>query len=322
MWREFFKFDLALQLRQPLLWVCALLMALMAFGATSSDAVQVGGAIGNVHRNAPLVVAKLLATFSVLSMLVITMFVAAPVLRDHEVGISDMLFATPMRKHDYLLGRFGAGMVACLVIFGVIAAGMMLGSFMPWIDASQLGAFPGAAYLWSLGFMVLPNLLFIGALLMLLAATTRSMLMVYVGMLGFFVLWIVGGVLARDISNAWVPVLLDPFGITALGRMTRYYTTADANTALPAIGGYLLANRALWGAVTLVLLAATVLLFKPQRAGTGRRLPRRPRPRRCRASPRALAAPPASPRSCTSSPSIRPRCFAACRSWSCCCSRS
>ncbi|UUZ53857.1 hypothetical protein LP419_35570 [Massilia sp. H-1] len=106
MWREFFKFDLGFQLRQPLLWVCALILALLAFGAASSDAVQVGGAIGNINRNAPLVTAKLLGAFSFLSMLVVTMFVAAPVLRDHEVGIADMLFATPMKKRDYLGGRF------------------------------------------------------------------------------------------------------------------------------------------------------------------------------------------------------------------------
>jgi ABC-2 type transport system permease protein len=38
---------------QPLLWVVAGVFGLLAFGATASDAVQVGGAIGNVWRNAP-----------------------------------------------------------------------------------------------------------------------------------------------------------------------------------------------------------------------------------------------------------------------------
>lgn len=272
MWREFFKFDLAFQLRQPLLWVCAFVLALMAFGATTSDAVQVGGAIGNVHRNAPLVVARILGSFSVLSMLVITIFIAGAVLRDSEVGISDMLFATPMRKLDYLGGRFAAGLAACAIIFGVIALGTMAGPLMPWVDARQLGAFPGFAYLWSLGVIVLPNLLFIGALLMLLAATTRSMMMVYVGVLGFFVLWITARTLTTDLDNVWIPVLIDPFGITALNRMTRYFTTSEANAALPELGGYLLANRALWGAMALAMFAATVALFKPQRAGTGKRL--------------------------------------------------
>jgi hypothetical protein len=121
------QFELGTQLRQPLLWVCALLFGALAFGATTTDAIQVGGSIGNVNRNAPLVVAQLLGAFSLMSMFVVTIFIAGTVLRDSEVGISDMLFATPMKKRDYLVGRFAAGLVACLFIFAVIVGGMMLG---------------------------------------------------------------------------------------------------------------------------------------------------------------------------------------------------
>ena len=272
MLREFFKFELSTQLRQPLLWVCAVLFGALAFGATTTDAIQVGGAIGNVNRNAPLVVAKLLGAFSLMSMFVVTIFIAGSVLRDSEVGISDMLFATPMKKRDYLAGRFSAGLVACLFIFALIAAGMMLGPLMPWVDAQRVGPFPGGAYLWSIGVIVVPNLLFVGALLMLLASTTRSIMLVYVGVLAFFVLWVVAGSFTSDIDNEWIAVLTDPFGIRALGRATRYFSTAEANAGLPDLGGYMLANRLLWAAVALALFGLTLVLFKPQRAGTGKRL--------------------------------------------------
>jgi ABC-2 type transport system permease protein len=39
--------------------------------------------------------------------------------------------------------------------------------------------------------------------------------MVYVGVLAFFVLWIVAGV-HPNIDNEWIAVLLDPFGVRAL----------------------------------------------------------------------------------------------------------
>ena len=271
MWKEFFKFDLGYQLKQPLLWIFAVILALMAFGASSSDSIQIGGAIGNINRNAPTVVAQLLTMFSLLSMLLITIFIAGAVLRDSEVGMADMLFATPTRKWDYLFGRFAAGFVACLVIFAAIALALMLGPLMPWVDPQRVGAFSLHAYAWSFAVMVIPNLLFIGALLMLLAATTRSMLLVYVGVLGFFVLWGMAGAFTRDINNEWIAVLLDPFGMRALGRMTRYFTSAEANAGLPPFSGFLLANRLLWLGITAVLFAATVLLFKPQRTGTGKR---------------------------------------------------
>lgn len=272
MLREFFKFELAFQLRQPLLWVCALIFGALAFGATTTDAIQVGGSIGNVNRNAPVVVAQLLGVFSLMSMFVVTIFIAGSVLRDGEVGISDMLFATPMKKHDYLIGRFAAGLVACLLIFAMIVLGTMLGPLMPWVDAQRVGSFPGAAYLWALGVLVVPNLFFIGALLILLAATTRSIMMVYVGVMGFFVLWIVAGSFTQNIDNEWIAVLADPFGLRALSRATRYFSTAESNAGLPDLQGYMLANRLLWSAVALALVGLTLALFKPQRAGTGKRL--------------------------------------------------
>lgn len=272
MWLEFFRFDLRFQLRQPLLWVIAVIFGMLAFGASTSDSITVGGAIGNVNRNAPTVIAQFYGVFSVLSMFVVTIFIAGAVLRDSEIGISDMLFATPMRKHDYLLGRFLAGLTACFVIFVFVSLGLIVGPYMPWVDAARVGGFSWQPFLWGLGVFVLPNLLFIGALLTLLAATTRSMMMVYVGVIGFFVLWIVAGAFTRDISNEWTAVLLDPFGIRAYGRMIRYFSTAESNSILPALDGYLLANRALWSVIACALLGLTLVLFKPQRAGTGRRL--------------------------------------------------
>ena len=76
----------------------------------------------------------------------------------------------------------------------------------------------------------------------------------------------------RDISNEWMAVLLDPFGVRAYGRMVRYFSTAESNTILPALNSYLLVNRICGQGIALVFFGLTVWLFKPQRAGTGRRL--------------------------------------------------
>ena len=272
MWLEFFRFDLRYQLRQPLLWVSGLIFALLAFGASSSDAVVVGGAVGNVYRNAPIVIAQFLGVFTILSMFIVTIFIAGSVLRDVDIGISDMIFSTPMKKRDYILGRFTAGLLACLSIFVLISLGIMLGTVMPWVDVARIGPFSLAPYLWGFAIFVIPNLLLIGALLMLLAVTTRSMLLVYVGVILFFVLWSVAGVLSRDISNEWLVVLMDPFGVRAFARMTRYFSAAEANSGLPPFSGFLMANRALWTLVAFILIGMTIGLFKPQRPDTGRRL--------------------------------------------------
>src|SRR5688572_12189150 len=101
MFSEFFRFDLRYQLRSPLLWVAGFVFALAAFGATSSDVVQIGGALGNVHRNAPAVIVNFFVNFSVLGLFIVTFFVAQPLLRDFELGADELFFSTPMRRRDY-----------------------------------------------------------------------------------------------------------------------------------------------------------------------------------------------------------------------------
>ena len=121
---EFFRFDLRQQLRSPLLWVAGLLFALFAFGATSSDFIQLGGAIGNVNRNAPGVIVNMFINFSLLGLFVVTFFIAQPVLRDFELGTDELFFSSPMKPRAYLAGRILAGMVAALAIFVLTSGGI------------------------------------------------------------------------------------------------------------------------------------------------------------------------------------------------------
>lgn len=270
MYGEFFRFELRYQLRQPLLWLIAAIFGLMAFGATSSDAVTVGSAIGNVWRNAPSTILNLLGAFSLLSMFLIAIFIAGGMLRDYQLNTADLFFSSPAKARDYLLGRFSAGTAACLLIFIAIVIGMILGQFMPWIDPKRLGPFSLTPFAWGLLIVVLPNLLFAGALLALLAALTRSLMMVYLGILAFFVLWIMAGAMTRDLDNVWVAVLIDPFGLRALSRTLRYWTVEERNTQLPELVGYLLVNRVLWASVAVAMIVAMLHFFSPLRAGTGK----------------------------------------------------
>ena len=267
---EFLRFELREQLRSPLLWLMAGLFALMAFGAATSDSIQLGGSIGNVHRNAPTVIATWLGLFTLLGLLVITLFISGALLRDFELGTAELIFASPIRRRDYLLGRVLAALLASLLVYVLIAIGIFVAPFMPWIDPARLGPVSLRPYLWTFAVIVIPNLLFTGALLSLLAVLTRSILWVYIGVIAFFVLWGISGALLADIDNVWIATLSEPLGLRALSRTIRYWSAEERNNGIPALGGYLLANRALWLAVAIGLFAATFAMFRTERSGTGK----------------------------------------------------
>jgi ABC-2 type transport system permease protein len=258
---EIFRFELRYQLRQPLFWIASFFLFLMAFGAISSDAVQIGGSIGKVNRNAPFVIQQLLLILSLLGVFVTTAFVASTVLRDFEHRTQGMFFTAPIKKRDYVLGRFTGAYVASVLLFLSVVAGILLGSFMPWLDPARLGPTTLAPYAAGLAVLVAPNLLLTGALFFAIATWTRSMIYTYAGVLAVFVGYGVAGAMAGDIENETQAILFDPLGAGAFGIVTRYWTVAERNTRSLELAGPFLANRLLWLGVALVVLALAYWRF-------------------------------------------------------------
>ena len=260
-------FERRLILRSPLFWIVALVFGALAFTIMTSDNVSFGGGIGNVHRNAPLVVINLLGAFSFLSLLLVTIFIAGAALRDFELNTAELFFTTPLRKRDYLLGRFGGGFLAALGVMLVAALGLWLGSKMPWLDQSRLGPTAFGAYAWAFGVMVVPNLLFTAAFVFGFATLTRSMLYTYLGVIALFVFNTVASNMTANLDARWIGALLDPFGGDALREITRYWSSADNNSRLPPLTGLLLGNRVLWLGVSALLLGGAYRLFRTDREG-------------------------------------------------------
>ncbi|GMR13632.1 MAG: M1 family metallopeptidase [Gemmatimonadota bacterium] len=270
MFLEIFRFELRHQFRQPLFWLSAMLFFLLAFGAVTTDVVQLGGAIGNVNRNAPFVIMQTLLIMSILGVFVTTAFVASPILRDFESRTDGLFFSTPMTKFDYLLGRFSGAFVSSIVIFLSIALAIMVGSAMPWLEPERVGPFLLAPYAYGMAVIVIPNVLLMSAMSFSMATLTRSMMGTYGAVVAFFVAYVTAGTLLSDLENESLASLLDPFGAAAFGLATRYWTMAERNAALLPLEGPLLNNRLLWMGVAIAILAFAYFRFSFTASATKR----------------------------------------------------
>ncbi|MEM7353765.1 MAG: ABC transporter permease subunit, partial [Acidobacteriota bacterium] len=260
---QILRFEVRLLLKQPLFWLVTFLFTLMGFGLGASDANEIGGAVGNVLRNAPSVIVTLLSLIGTIGIFLTTIFVAGAILRDFEAKTHELFFSRPIAKRDYLLGRFlGSYLMAC-VAFSGSAFGLFLGSVMPWIDPERLGSFGPAPYLYALFVIVLPNLLFSACVFFCLASLSRSMLRTYMGVVGFFALSALSDTLLDDLDNEFLAAWLDPFGIGALDYATKYWTVVERNSLLPELGGIVLYNRLLWVGIGLAFLAYALYAFRP-----------------------------------------------------------
>src|SRR3546814_15727108 len=103
----------------------------MGFGTMASDNVSIGGGVGNIMRNAPAVVIYILGSFSVISVLLATIFVAGLAIRDFEQRTAALFFAPPLKTRDYLLGRFGGRVIVPFAILLSTAHRLSVGPLHP-----------------------------------------------------------------------------------------------------------------------------------------------------------------------------------------------
>jgi ABC-2 type transport system permease protein len=249
------------QVRSPVFWVGCLIFFLLAFGATSSDNVQIGS-LGNVHKNAPYAIVQALALLGVFSVFITVAMVANVVVRDDDTGFAPIIRTTSIDKASYLGGRFIGASAAAFVVLAMIPLGIWVGTLMPWQDVEKIGPFVLGHYLVGLFAFELPTLLITASLCFAVAIATRSLVWSNVCAVAFLILFFVArGATRNDPTWERIAALLDPFGPSPLNYVTKYWTASERNTQLPPFTGVLLANRLLWTGLAGVVFAIAYRLF-------------------------------------------------------------
>ncbi len=261
-------FEARYQLRAPLFAIGFALFFLFAFGSVTVDEVQIGGK-GNVNVNSPFAIAQTVAVMSLLAAFVVTAFVANVIVRDDETGFAPILRATRITKRDYLVGRFAGAFLVSLGVLASVPLGMLVGSWMPWLDPEKVGPFVALHYAYAFLVVGVPTMFVMATGFFALATATRSMMWTYVGLIAFLVLFVVSRLLLRDPAYDTIAALADPFGVSPMARTTRYWTVTERNTLLPPLEGLMVANRAIWIAVGAALFALAFWRFRFDAPGIG-----------------------------------------------------
>jgi ABC-2 type transport system permease protein len=252
---QILRFEVRYWLRGVMVWVFFVIIAAMFLAAASSDHVHVGGVLENTNRNAPFVIQSFYAVATFFTLLMTTAFVNSAAARDFAQNTWQMVFSTPLKRLDFLLGRFfGAAIVSIIPILGV-SVGILLGRYMPWADADRFGPVIWRAHLDSLLVFGIPNTLFIAAIIFAVAALTRSTITSFIAALVLIVAYVVSDVFLSDIRNETIAALTDPFGARAYDLMTKYWTVSDRNRLSLGWQALMLWNRLIWMTVSGLIFA-------------------------------------------------------------------
>jgi hypothetical protein len=206
--------------------------------------------------NSPFSISVTVAFLGCLGVVVMAAMVGRSVQQDFEYDMHHFFFSAPIRKYDYVFGRFIGATATLAIVFTSIALGAWAGTQLPGLEADRIGPTLFSAYLRPYLLLVLPNLFIFGSIFFVMAALTRRMLPVYVASVVMLVGYIVAPSLARDLDYKTFAALIDPFGSTAVIRITEYWTISERNARTIPFEGVYLINRLIWCG-----FAASVLLL-------------------------------------------------------------
>ena len=264
--REVYRFELAYTLRSVATWIYPALLFLFA------GWVSLGSYDGDIHFNAPIRMAFASMAAGMFGLLVTAGLFGAAAVRDVEAEMDPLLFTSPLSRTEYLGGRFLAALTvnAALLLaipLGLGAATLLMHGFAP----DSVGPIRIVAYLQPIPLLLIPALLFSGAILFTIAMLSRQVIPVYVGAIVMFI----GGIVAANypgrIDSPLLSALADLFGLATLQELARYWTQAEQNARSVGFPAVLVWSRIAWMALGAGVLAILHRRFRFAHPDGGRR---------------------------------------------------
>ncbi|AHM62672.1 putative membrane protein [Flammeovirgaceae bacterium 311] len=247
---EIFRFEIYYQLRRPSTWfyflailglICLVLDEFIDYAARTG---------GEMLLNSPVAVAEITGYASKFSLLLIAALAGDGAMRDIQAGMHPLLYTTSLSKISCLGGRFlGTFSIAAALMLMAVPASLAIASFTA--DTAYFGAFKPLAYINSGLFLTLPNVFIATALIYSIVFFSRRAMAAYLGGIIIFVL----STFSLEIfaGNWTMGKLIDPSGITVINALSTSLPPLQLNSELVELKGFLLANRALWISITLII---------------------------------------------------------------------
>ena len=267
MLRAIAAFEVVNRLRRISTYVYALVffsaafLLVIAFGGAFKEASFGLGGGEKVLINSPYSLAVYIGLLSYFGLPVTAAIMGRAAQQDFEYDVYPFFFTSPISKLQYLGGRFLGAFAVMLLIFLSIPIGALLASAMPFLESTRVGPNRLLAYLGPFVIIVVPNLLFTGAVFFGMAALLRKILPVFLTAVLVLLGYLIGARLAGELENKVLASLIDPFGQFALSQITEYWTVFERNARLIPFAGVLLANRLIWAGIGIVVFALAYRRF-------------------------------------------------------------
>ncbi|EMY80227.1 ABC-type transporter permease and M1 family peptidase domains [Psychroflexus gondwanensis ACAM 44] len=266
MFSSIFKFEIKTWFRTPITYIYSGIMFIFAFILMASS----GGLFDNftvtttsaTFQNSALAINGLINIIAVFLYFLLPSIIGASVSKDFKYDMHQVLYSYPITKFNYLFAKFLSALSIVIMIILFICFGLFLGTIFPGTNPKLFMDFDILNYVQPLLLIILPNLIFFGAVVFAVVTFSRNIFIGFISILILIVIQSLAQTLAADVDNKTLAALIDPLGAQALSLETEYWTVFDRNTNYLPFEGYLLYNRLLWAAISILIFVFVYVKFK------------------------------------------------------------
>lgn len=255
MFRSIYTFELNKMLRQPATYFYFLVffaIALFTLLGTAGFFDGVPPADKEVRLlNSAYEIHFIFQYFNKFFLFLLPAVIGAVIYKDFSSNIYSILFSYPVKKSDYLLGKFLSSLTVVFLITLSIGMAFFLGEFIlgeenPMIEQTNYWGYAVAYFIFTW-----PNMFVYGLLVFVVVAALRN---IYAGFIAVILLLFIQ-IITDNLfeGNPVLFTLFDPFGQNAVAHETRFWTIAEQNTLQIPVQGMVLWNRLLWTSLALLL---------------------------------------------------------------------
>lgn len=212
------------------------------------------------HLNSYFGIHKTIQYLNKLMIVLLPAIVGSGLYKDYKYRVHSILFTFPVRKIDYLLSRFCASFLIVITIGFSVIISMIIASVIPGLDPAKMGPLHISAFLQAYFLFMVPNLLFVGALVFAVVLASRNIYFAFIGSLFPFIIQIIT-------ENAFINLpeliaLFDPFGQNTVLHLTKDWTLIEKNEWKLPITETILFNRIIWTVASFLTIGLSIKKFR------------------------------------------------------------
>src|SRR5690242_19616901 len=137
---EIFRYELAYQLRRPITWLFFVAITTFAYLNTGDDSVA-DKLYEDFFLNSPFAIAQTTAVGTMIWLVMAAVVAGSAAARDIATRIHPLTYSTPIRRIDYLGGRFLAAFLLNALLLIAVQIGIIIAIYSPKSDPNLIGPF-------------------------------------------------------------------------------------------------------------------------------------------------------------------------------------